>query len=171
MAESSEEQLSEALSALSAGQPEAMRRVYALTSARLYGKLLKLLDDPALASLALKRTYLRLWQNRGAITYASGEEFQNIAALAHRSVLEFRFRKAGSEAASARIADLPNTRHGHSAPAALHSMDEKDRALLLAAYLHFENPEIMAKQFDMTPADVRARLVTLTSGEGGRHDD
>lgn len=170
MPATNEVQLREALSALAAGQPEALRRVYDLTSARLYGKLLKLLDDPALASLALKRTYLCLWRNRSAITYAPGEEFQNIAALAHRTALEIRFRKADGEVETARIADLPRPGHGSSAQARLHSMDERDRAMLLAAYLQFETPEVMAKQFGMTPEDVRARLAALTSGQGGEHD-
>ena len=162
-------QLGEALAALAAGNATAMRRVYDLTASRIYGKLLKLLP-PDRASLALKRTYLRLWQNRGLITYRKGEEFCTIAALAHQCALDFRFSSADGAAPAARNAQVPQSGSGQSAMARLSSMDERDKALLSAAYLEFETPATMARRFGMSEADVRARLAVLACGEGGPAD-
>ena len=43
--------------------------------------------------------------------------------------------------------------------------------MLEAAYLYFEQPDVLSGRFGMTVEQVRMRLAALASGRGGQRDE
>ena len=162
--------LREAMAELKAGREAAVQRVYRLTGARVYGKLLALLKQPDLAQSAFISTYLRLWKERGAIPATIADPFHFIACLAHRSALEIRFRTKGGGSVFMDGADRQGETRGHIAGISLHTLNETDQEMLTAAYLQFESVEEIAKRVGLPRDEVRTRLTALT-GPGGVNND
>lgn len=170
MASGADHELREAMLALANGEPTAVQRVYKLTAARLYGKLLVLLKAPPVAQKALCTTYVRLWQMRDQITSSSSDDFEFIAAIAHRSALDIRFRRAGSGAALDSLAGGGSPRKDKSEGISLHKLDDRDREMLTAAYLEFDSVDAIAQRFGLAPDAVRTRLSELANLGGSNHD-
>lgn len=171
MAHGSQPQLREAMLDLKHGDPQAVRRLYQLTSGKLYGKLLGLLKTPELARQALQDTYLNLWRDREAIPPAQNDYMHLIAAVAHRSAIAIRFRSKMSGTCFEELDGGVATGGGsRSGSIALQSLDDADRAMLTAAYLEFESAEVIAERLGLTPEQVRGRLAQLASRGGADHE-
>ena len=168
MANSGSLDIKNAWAALRAGDPESMKSIYALTAPRLYGKLKALMQDKTQARQVLHATYLSLWQNRANLHADEGREFEKIAALAHRCALADRFRTAGAKGLQNGEDAVELFERGSGEEVSLHMLDERDRAMLKAAYLEFESIEKLARQSDLPPGDTRQHLARLASGKGGQ---
>lgn len=153
------------------GDVSAVRQLYDLTSAKLYGKLLALLKTPDLARKALLDTYANLWRDRAAIPPVHDDYMHLIAAVAHRAAIEIRFRSKMSGTCFEDMDGGVATGAGsYPQGIALHSLNDADRDMLTAAYLQFDSVETIADRHGMTPDDVRIRLTQLANG-GGSHNE
>ena len=167
MTHSDTDQLSDAMSRLSRGQAGAMRAVYDLTAPHVYGKLVKLLKDEVLARRAMHQTYVRLWHLRALITKSDAADREKISAIAHRCALEIRSSRKRTSGVIGGLPgkDLSGRETGEGV--ALHKLDDRDRDILMSAYLEFASPEAIASRHGMAPAEVRERLAVLTRPAGG----
>jgi DNA-directed RNA polymerase specialized sigma24 family protein len=167
MAVSETKELEDAIARLKNGDKDAFRRLYYLTSPRLYGKLLALLKTPQLAREALLATYNRIWVDRETIPGKAADQFHFISTIAHRCALAIRFKNTNTVSIFGTMATQPMDEGGSNVSHSLHSMDETDRQMLTAAYLQFESVEAIAERMGLSPEAVRGRLAALAGRGGG----
>jgi len=161
------EQLKDAMRALGQGHAEAMKQVFALTSPKIYGKLVALLKAPELAQRALTTTYLRLWKNHASIPASGCDYMHFIAAIAHQIAIDIRFSDASNGELLHHMPNAPSDGAHQMDVSALKELSEADRDMLTAAYLKFESIEQIASRTGVPAADVRARLAEIACSRSG----
>ena len=90
------------LAACARGDDTALKRLYEATSPATYGRLLRLLRDPALASDALQDVYLSVWRNAARFERGRGSVAAWIGTIARNRALDIiqtRRREVPIEAA------------------------------------------------------------------------
>lgn len=147
---------------LKAGKTSALRTVYALTGPKIYGKLLGALHEPSKARKALLSTYLQLWHDRTSIPDNHSDYLLFIAAIAHRSAIDIRFRHPITGEGLAKFEGGKFGQAGGPSGVAVHSLDQIDQDMLTAAYLHFESVDEISQRLGLTPDRVRTRLSELS---------
>ncbi|WP_147372390.1 RNA polymerase sigma factor [Henriciella barbarensis] len=153
--------------ALGEGHGEAMRQVFALTSPKIYGKVVALLKTPELAQRALSATYLKLWKNHASIPPTGCDYMHFIAAMAHQAAIDIRFSDTSNGELLPHVPNPPSDAAGLMGSSALNELSEADRDMLTAAYLKFENIEQIASRTGVSASDVRARLTQIVSIRSG----
>ena len=87
----SRQDLIEALERTAGGDVDAFKRVYAATSVKLYGIVVRILGRSDLADEVLQEVYVRVWQRAGDFDAAAGSPITWLAAIArHRALDEAR---------------------------------------------------------------------------------
>ncbi|MFG1419497.1 RNA polymerase subunit sigma-70 [Xanthobacter sp. V0B-10] len=156
------------LRALLAGATDgaARERVYALTSPKLYGLVLRLVRRPELAAEAMRRTYRQIFARAEAI----GAEHDPLAAMvviARGAALDVAREHGGIDAFEpfrvARAAEDPLAMPERSKGlmrllAGLGTLSEERRRMMLLAYYDGWTKEALGVYFDVPAAGVRAWL-------------
>jgi RNA polymerase sigma-70 factor (ECF subfamily) len=82
------EQLSDLVARAGRGDRAAFARVYEATSAKLYGILLRILRQPALADDILQETYVRIWNNAASFDPKRASPITWMATIARNRALD-----------------------------------------------------------------------------------
>ncbi|HEX9932982.1 MAG TPA: sigma-70 family RNA polymerase sigma factor [Allosphingosinicella sp.] len=131
------ERLAEALGRVSGGSEAALQEVYRRTSAKLFGLILRILDDRGEAEDALQEVYVSVWRRAGSFDPSRASPITWLAALARNRAID-RLRASGRprpaepiEAASGISDDGPDALAGLEA--------SEDRARLMGCVDELED--------------------------------
>ncbi len=137
------------LRAVAAGERAALREVYDLTSAKLFGVCLRILNDRVEAEDVLQDVYVTVWNRAGRFDPERASPITWLATIARnraidrlRALAPERARRAEGLDAAERIADeapgalerLEATDEAARLRACLEGLEEKPRAAILAAF-------------------------------------
>src|SRR5258707_91950 len=81
------------LAAVANGDRPAFERLYAATSANLYGVVLRILHRRDLADEVMQETYLRVWNNAGRFDPARASPITWMVAIARNRAIDLARRK------------------------------------------------------------------------------
>ena len=84
----SRESLADALERVAQGDEAAFEAVYAATSVKLYGIVLRILGQRDLAEEILQEVYIRVWQRASQFDRASGSPITWLASIARNRALD-----------------------------------------------------------------------------------
>lgn len=89
--------LDELLAQIAAGRREAFAQFYDLTSARLYGLVLRVLRDRGYSEEVTQEVYLQVWRDAGKFDAARGSAMSWLLTIGHRRAVD-RVRSESSAA-------------------------------------------------------------------------
>jgi RNA polymerase sigma-70 factor (ECF subfamily) len=137
----------------------AFARLYAATSGKLYGVALRVLRRRDLAEDVVQEAYLRIWRHADRYDPARGSPVTWMASIVRHLAIDMA-RSPGAQipASEADLLALPaDTPHPldemtlsekrHRAFAVMRDLDPVKRRLVIAAYLHGESREQLARRF------------------------
>lgn len=147
------------LGRIASGDRSSFERLYAATSSKLFGIILRITRDRALAEDVLQETFVRIWRNASRYEAASGRPVTWMASIARNASIDaVRQRQAQArrfdDADDDILASVPD-----SAASAVHPterealrdclgrLEEEQRACVLAAYLDGRSREELAERF------------------------
>lgn len=160
--------MNDLLDAVAEGDRAAFERVYALSSARLYGVTLRILRDPALAEEALMRACVRLWQAAPGFDARISDPDRWMVALARQAALEVargRQEIAFSPAPDVEAGEAEEEPAGEMSAelkkllACLAELSGDIRRMLLLAYYDGWSREALALEFDAPAATIKTWLL------------
>lgn len=156
------------LGAVAEGDRAAFATLYARTSAKLYGTILRILPEGGQADDALQDVYARIWHIAGGYDAARGRPITWLAAIARNRALDILRRdRAGARGRMVDIdaetlAAIPDEHvdPGESAALAqcLAALDPVHRECILLAYLHGASREELAARFDRPTGTIKSWL-------------
>ncbi|MGF7168482.1 RNA polymerase sigma-70 factor (ECF subfamily) [Sphingobium xanthum] len=82
--------LTAALDAVARGDRAALRDVYDLTSAKLFGVCLRICQDREVAADIVQETYLKVWQRAGRFDPAKASPITWLCAIARNGAIDWR---------------------------------------------------------------------------------
>lgn len=138
--------LVEALMATGAADREAFRRVYALTSAKLFGICLRICGDRQAAEDVLHDVYITIWQRAGAYQPGRASPISWLATIARNRAIDWRRAKgarpvaevgeaeaipSGEPSALERLLDEENEGKLHTC---LEGLDDPQRGAIRTAF-------------------------------------
>ncbi|RIX97300.1 sigma-70 family RNA polymerase sigma factor [Aureimonas flava] len=130
--EDARQRLVSALGRVAAGEREALRAVYDLTSAKLFGVALRILDDEAEAEDVLQDVYVTVWNRAGGFDPARASPITWLCTLArNRAIDRLRALRPHRSRADLDAAD----RVADETPGALARLEAEGEARRLAACL------------------------------------
>jgi RNA polymerase sigma-70 factor (ECF subfamily) len=151
--------LSELLVATGRGDRAAFRKLYAATSAKLYGTAIRILRRRDLADDVVQEAYVRIWNHAARFDPARGSPITWMATIVRHLAIDLARRNrdghGGSEAELMAVptADpdpfdaLAMTERHQRVREVLGKLDPMKRRLIIAAYLHGESREQLAERF------------------------
>lgn len=89
-ADAARQRLSHALSRVGDGDRAALRQVYDLTSAKLFGICLRICGDRAVAEDVMQDVYIKVWQRAGRFDAERGSPITWLATIARNAALDWR---------------------------------------------------------------------------------
>lgn len=93
------ERLNDALSRTAQGDRAALRELYALTSAKLFGICIRICDDRGGAEDVLQNVYLKVWRQAGRFDPARASPITWLAAIARNAAIDWqRTKRRGADA-------------------------------------------------------------------------
>jgi RNA polymerase sigma-70 factor (ECF subfamily) len=122
--------LSEALRLTAQGDQAAFRSVYAATSVKLFGIVLRILGRRDLAEDVLQQTYIRVWERAGAFDPAAGTPLEWLVSIARSCALD-ETRRGPPRA----LADCPELLQALSDATGLRDPERNEDRLRLQACL------------------------------------
>jgi RNA polymerase sigma-70 factor (ECF subfamily) len=117
------------LARVALGDRAALAEVYRLTSAKLFGVCLRILEDRAEAEDVLQQVYLTVWQKAGGFDATRASPITWLVAIARNRSIDRR-RARGPSASSAPIEAAAEV--SDPAPSALARLEESDERRRLA---------------------------------------
>ncbi|WP_144299767.1 sigma-70 family RNA polymerase sigma factor [Elioraea rosea] len=155
------------LAAIARGEREALRRLYAAESRRLYGIALAILRDPAAAADAVQDAFLRIWSRAGTYDATRGEPRTWLAAIARHVALDAA-RARGRETPTddpalgdRPVEEDPVSRLDDAADAArlracLEGLPEKNRRSIVLAFVDGFSHSQVAARLELPVGTVKA---------------
>ncbi|MDQ0504716.1 RNA polymerase subunit sigma-70 [Xanthobacter agilis] len=149
-----------------AGDAPARERIYALSSPKLYGLVLRLLRQPELAADAMRRAYRQIF-HRAAALAAEPDPLSAMVAIARTVALDVAREHGGVDVFEpfrvSQSADDPLALNERSKVlmrllAGLGTLSEERRRMLLLAYYDGWTRDALGMYFDVPAAGVRAWL-------------
>jgi RNA polymerase sigma-70 factor (ECF subfamily) len=139
------------LAAVARGDTGAFERLYATTSAKIYGVVLRILRRHDLAAAVMEDTYLQVWRTVGEFDPALSNPVSWMVAIARRRAIDVA-RKPVPEGGDAEP-DSPGVLPRREMPEELKRLltcigrlePERQRMLLLAYYGAFSRDQLAAK--------------------------
>jgi RNA polymerase sigma-70 factor, ECF subfamily len=152
--------LTELLTATAGGDRAAFEKLYAATSAKLYGTALRILKRRDLADDVVQEAYVRIWRHAERFDPARGAPITWMATIVRHLAIDLARRNrdaqmgGGEDELLALPSDGPDPfeelamveRH-QRVRAVLARLDPMKRRLIIAAYLHGESREELAQRF------------------------
>jgi RNA polymerase sigma-70 factor, ECF subfamily len=161
--------LVDAMSRVAAGDRAAFKMVYAATSVKLYGVVVRILGRRDVAEDVLQDTYVRVWQRAGEYDPALGSPMAWLVAIArHRALDEIKRKTMRSlddcpELLQIPGDDDPSANHerneeGRRLAACLDGLEPERKRLILLAYFYGMTREEIARAADRPAATVKTWL-------------
>lgn len=163
----SAETLPELLLAIAQGDRVAFARFYQLTSAKLFGIILRILPERAMAEDAMQDSYAKIWRNAAGYDAQRGSPITWAATIARNVAIDTRRR----ERPAGRFRDedfdfdaMGDPNGGASAEqiaalrACLDRLEPEQRALILAAYLNGESRDELAERLGHPSGTIKSWL-------------
>jgi len=159
------------LGRVAAGDRGAFERLYAATSAKLFGIVLRISRDRATAEDVLQETFVRIWRNAPRYDAASGRPVTWMAAIARnaaidavrrRRILDARISPDGDEDALAAVPDPaalavdPGDRE--ALRTCLGRLEAEHRDCVMLAYLDGLSREELAERFGRPVGTIKTWL-------------
>jgi RNA polymerase sigma-70 factor (ECF subfamily) len=163
--------LSELLDAIAEGERSALEHLYKVTSAKLYGVVLRILRKPESAAEALPNVYLRIWTGALGYTPALLDAESWLVMHARRTALDFARERAelghdemAESAAQAAETEEPDQDAAMSEElrrllACLATLNADPRLMLLLAYFDGWSRAELAIEFDAPSPTVRTWML------------
>jgi RNA polymerase sigma-70 factor, ECF subfamily len=138
---------------------KAFAQLYAATSSKLYGVALRVLRRRDLAEDVVQEAYLRVWRHADRYDPARGSPLTWMASIVRHLAIDLARSPSvqipGSDADLLALpADTPHpldemtlSEKRHRAFTAMRDLDPVKRRLVIAAYLHGESREELARRF------------------------
>lgn len=175
------------LRAASRGDQQAFARVYDATSAKVYGLVLRVLRNPAMAEEVTQECYLEIWRQASRYEADRGSALAWMLTIAHRRAVD-RVRAAEASGRrevhyeqTTRTVDHDSTAEAaesrmeaHRVRAALQGLTEAQREAIELAYFggytHTEVAAMLDLPLGTAKTRIRDGLIRLrdTMGVGGR---
>lgn len=175
------------LKAASRGDQQAFARVYDATSAKMYGLVLRVLRNPAMAEEVTQECFLEIWRQSARYEAERGSALAWMLTIAHRRAVdrvravEASDRRDVHYEQSARVVDHDSTAEAaesrmeaHRVRAALEGLTEAQREAIELAYFggytHTEVAAMLDLPLGTAKTRIRDGLIRLrdTMGVGGR---
>jgi RNA polymerase sigma-70 factor (ECF subfamily) len=163
--------LGELLDAIAEGDRSALEHLYGVTSAKLYGVVLRILRKPEFAAEALPEVYLRIWRDALGFTPAFLDAQSWLVMHARRAALDFARDRAelghdemAESAAQAAESEEPDQDATMSEElrqllACLATLNADPRLMLLLAYFDGWSRAELAIEFDAPSPTVRTWML------------
>jgi len=153
-APSPRQDLVDALKRTGAGDQAAFRRVYASTSAKLFGIILRILGQRDLAEDVMQEVYIRVWQRAGDFDPAVSSPISWLVAIARNRALDETRRKTNRS-----LEDCPELLQTPSGDNPLAEHEQKEERLRLLACLDRLEPDkreviVRAYHYGMTREEI-----------------
>ena len=152
--------LTELLTATARGDRAAFEKLYAATSAKLYGTALRILKRRDLADDVVQEAYVRIWRHAERFDPARGSPITWMATIVRHLAIDLARRNrdaqngGGEDELLAIASDRPDpfdelamTERHQRVRTVLARLDPMKRRLIIAAYLHGESREELAQRF------------------------
>jgi RNA polymerase sigma-70 factor, ECF subfamily len=158
------------LAAVSNGDKQAFERLYAATSAKLFGVTLRIVRRPDLADEVMQDTYLKVWRGAGEFDSRIATPITWMVAIARNRALDAVRKQAEVSiddglANMEAIADDPNALEQHEMTdelrlllACLGALEADRRRLVLLAYYGGWSRDQLAAKFDTPVSTVKTWL-------------
>ena len=157
----SRQDLVDALERTAHGDVAAFKTVYAATSVKLYGIIIRILGRSDLADEVLQEVYVRVWQRAGEFDPATGSPITWLAAIARNRALDEARRNTMRSPRS--LDDCPELLQVRSEDDPSASLEQKEQLRRLVACLDGLEPEkkeivLLAYYHGMTREEIASRL-------------
>jgi RNA polymerase sigma-70 factor (ECF subfamily) len=165
----SRQELIEALERTARGDVAAFKMVYAATSVKLYGIIIRILDRPDVADEVLQEVYVRVWQRADVFDPASSSPITWLATIArNRALDEARRNTMRSIEEVPEVLQLPSeddvsASHERNEQlrrlyACLDGLEPERKEIVLLAYYHGMTREEIASRLGRPVATVKTWL-------------
>ena len=153
-------ELEDLLASVAGRDRTAFRRLYDLTSPKLFATVLRIVKSTSAAEEVLQDVYLRIWQNAGSYVPSAGPPRAWLNSIARNRAIDVLRQKSFASATSAedgsdwyervsegrdREADMVNNA---SLRRCLAAIDEQARTCILLAYYEGYTREELARRYD-----------------------
>ena len=148
------------------GDVKAMDLLYDHYSDALYGVVLRMVGDEALASDVLQESFVKIWQNSRSYDPSKGRLFTWLLRIVRNKAID-SIRKTGRKAEiqselkivhKGDTSDAKDPTLQHDLNTVLSNLDKDQRELIEHSYiLGFSHPEI-AEKFDLPLGTVKTRI-------------
>jgi RNA polymerase sigma-70 factor, ECF subfamily len=154
----SRQELIEALERTAGGDLAAFKAVYAATSVKLYGVIIRILGRPDLADEVLQEVYVRVWQRAGDFDRKSGSPITWLATIARNRALDEARR--GTMRSFDEFPELLELPSGDNPAASLEQSEELRRLYACLDALEAEKKEIVLLVYyhGLTREEISARF-------------
>lgn len=158
------------LAGIAYGERIALERLYACTSAKLFGVALRILDDRAHAEEALQETFLTIWRRASTFDPARGSAVTWLITLARNTAIDRRrqlvrargaplppptdLRDPGPDPLTVVLADEERRRLGDCMAA----LEERDRQFIAASFLEGSSYPELADRAGLPLPTVKSRI-------------
>lgn len=152
------QQLVEALERVARGDREAFKVVYAATSVKLYGVIVRILGRRDLADEVLQEVYIRVWQRAGEYDRAASSPITWLATIARNRALDEAKRKTMRS-----MEDCPEVLQVPSGDDPYATQEKREDARRLAACLERLEPDkkelvLLVYYYGLTREEIAARV-------------
>jgi RNA polymerase sigma-70 factor (ECF subfamily) len=158
------------LDQVAAGDRQAFASIYAATSSKLFGIVLRIIGDRALAEDILQEAYVKIWRNASSYERSSGRPVTWLVAVARNTAIDALRQRRGHRArhrdmdddAFTEVAD-PYAGSVHPAErealrTCLGRLEDEQRACVLLAYLDGYSREDLADRFNRPVGTIKTWL-------------
>jgi RNA polymerase sigma-70 factor (ECF subfamily) len=158
------------LESVAQGDRAAFSSLYAATSSKLFGIVLRISRERSLAEDVLQETFVRVWRNAARYERGSGRPITWMASIARNAAIDaIRQRKVHdgrhSDAPQDAIENVPDEQAGLLNPAdtetlktCLGRLEAEQRSCVLLAYHHGYSREELADRFDRPVGTIKTWL-------------
>lgn len=155
---------------VASGDREAFSALYAATSAKLNGIVLRIIRDRSLAEDILQEAFVRVWRNAERYDAASGRPATWLAAIARNAAIDVlrqrqahfaRHKDVGDDALAAvpdRTASSGNPGDRQALRGCLGELADEHRACVLLAYQDGWSREELAERYDRPVGTIKTWL-------------
>jgi RNA polymerase sigma factor (sigma-70 family) len=162
-------QLSAALARVAAGDRAALRMVYQDTSAKLFGVLLRILNDRSEAEDVLQDVYVTVWRKAAGFDAAKASPITWLVTIARNRAID-RLRATGGsrrtepieaaddvrDPAPAAVEHLERTQEQHRLARCLEELEARHAAAIRAAFLDGATYEELARRMSVPPGTMKS---------------
>jgi RNA polymerase sigma-70 factor (ECF subfamily) len=165
----SRDDLVKALAGVARGDKAAFEMLYAATSLKLYGIVVRILGQRALADEVLQEVYVRVWQRAGEFDPATSSPITWLTTIArNRALDEVKRKTMRSFEDHPEVLDFPSDddpleNHARNEvnrrlPACLDTLEPEKREMVLLAYYYGLTREELAQRTGRPAATVKTWL-------------